>query len=703
MKSLIWKELREMGLWAAIIAVGLALAQGFALYMTLGVHGQDYTYNVSNEIDTIYGYFKLWMQVGAPIAGFVLGLLQIVPEQRRDQWAFLMHRPVTPRTIFFAKATAGIFLYVCATGLPLAGFSIWLSVPGNFPGPFDASLTLPDVAAILAGIPFYFAAMLVALRPARWWGSKILPVACAVTCTLFTVVAIEFIYAVMVVIAYIAAMLVAACGSFVSSGEYEGQLVWQRFCLGLTLLVGATATVVAAGAVVNGIASSFKPVVYTMSPSFALDKQDRLMQVEMSRYDGVKRVFDAEGRPAPGASTKSDDYDYGSGPSMTIGRSEYYPSDYGSYENHYSVVTDYSGDNHRYDIYDTRNRVIDAFSNIDHRLVGYIGIRGAVSPTILSAGPFPERALAPMIGEVDQVKTLMLFPSAVYALDDHEQSVSLFATPPRGSVFTGASIVRSTSGLEAVDNYVIALSGKTVSVYSAGGSTVATFPYIEPSTDYSSATVWMRPNPIRLFMLYESGYGASVEYYRQHPWRFVTVVPPGNVVADTPAYPMNVYSGGQQSGAAGMAGMIVMPAAVFAFFFAFSAVLAAIRTSGWQSIGVEIHDPNFGWILMWIAIGAAISALVVLALSRRYGWSNREKARWVIGGALLSWPGILMLLAMVPFPQRIDCPSCGKRRMVARTTCEHCGAAMPEPERDGTEIFESVESLELEEAPVASR
>ena len=41
-------------------------------------------------------------------------------------------------------------------------------------------------------------------------------------------------------------------------------------------------------------------------------------------------------------------------------------------------------------------------------------------------------------------------------------------------------------------------------------------------------------------------------------------------------------------------------------------------------------------------------------------------------------------------PAREPCAVCGKKRVVTRELCEHCGAPFGAPALDGTEIFEPV-------------
>ncbi len=82
--------------------------------------------------------FLMATSFGNAIVGLLLGFVQILPEQRRDQWAALLHRPVSRAVIFRGKAVAGLLLYAIATVPPFL-LCFWLAAtPGHFVAPFRA-------------------------------------------------------------------------------------------------------------------------------------------------------------------------------------------------------------------------------------------------------------------------------------------------------------------------------------------------------------------------------------------------------------------------------------------------------------------------------------------------------------------------------------------------------------------------------------
>ena len=84
-----------------------------------------------------------------------------------------------------------------------------------------------------------------------------------------------------------------------------------------------------------------------------------------------------------------------------------------------------------------------------------------------------------------------------------------------------------------------------------------------------------------------------------------------------------------------------------------------------------------------------IAAALSWPITRRLGDNRRGQIAWAFGIFWLGWYGVLLLLALRPWPARIPCPNCNRLRVVDRESCEHCGAVWARPLRDGTEIFDT--------------
>ncbi len=164
MTAILWKELRENIRWASLGALLLAAILLYALYdLDQGWGGFDPYSNTG--ITLAKKKFLTATTFGFAAVGFLLGLIQILPELNPDRWAGLLHRPAHRGTIFAGKALAGLLLYLLATAAPLGLCILLVAIPGNFPSPFVPAMIQPSVADLLGGIPYYFAALAIALLP----------------------------------------------------------------------------------------------------------------------------------------------------------------------------------------------------------------------------------------------------------------------------------------------------------------------------------------------------------------------------------------------------------------------------------------------------------------------------------------------------------------------------------------------------------
>ncbi len=100
--------------------------------------------------------------------------------------------------------------------------------------------------------------------------------------------------------------------------------------------------------------------------------------------------------------------------------------------------------------------------------------------------------------------------------------------------------------------------------------------------------------------------------------------------------------------------------------------------------------PVWHLFLAMSLLSVLISAALMALLSRRGGDTRRVQLFWAVAGGhgAAIEGGVLMLLALRPWPVRVPCPNCGRPRAVDRDECPHCGAGFPRPAKDGTEIFD---------------
>ncbi len=107
MKSLIWKELRQLAPWAGLMLLA-------TVSIMIAVMAQSDPYRPANIP------FEAWIvSVFCSIAvANLIGFLQSALEVRRDQWAFLLHRGLSASQVFLAKTAAGLLVYALVIGTP---------------------------------------------------------------------------------------------------------------------------------------------------------------------------------------------------------------------------------------------------------------------------------------------------------------------------------------------------------------------------------------------------------------------------------------------------------------------------------------------------------------------------------------------------------------------------------------------------------
>ncbi len=138
----------------------------------------------------------------------MLALKQSAWEFDRNPSLFLLHRPIERWRLVGTKLLVGLVLLWTMCALPVVVLGLWAVVPGNQAAPFFWSMTLESWRAIFSVSIVYLGAFLSGVRPARWFGTRLLPVIGAIAVALliqilpvwwllgvFAVVAIDLVLA----------------------------------------------------------------------------------------------------------------------------------------------------------------------------------------------------------------------------------------------------------------------------------------------------------------------------------------------------------------------------------------------------------------------------------------------------------------------------------------------------------------------------
>lgn len=162
-KPLFFKELRETLRWTPI---GMIVV-GFLCWQS--------TPTSFNLYGSLAAQFVRFAGVGVALVALAIGLLQSLGDSRTDARGFLLHRPISLRSIFTTKLLAGFVAYWICLAPPLIVTAIRLAILGPDRVPVSPLDLLPLVLSCLVIFLLHPAAMWTVYRTARWLGTRTLP------------------------------------------------------------------------------------------------------------------------------------------------------------------------------------------------------------------------------------------------------------------------------------------------------------------------------------------------------------------------------------------------------------------------------------------------------------------------------------------------------------------------------------------------
>jgi hypothetical protein len=685
MRSLLWKEFHENLKWAALPALLILVP-----VVLLG-GPQEPMFGTG-------GAFLLFLIAAG--FGAALGFVQFFFEARGDHRSLLLHRPLSPSRIFLGKALAGAGLYLLALGLPFAALEVWMAIPGHMAAPYDWRTSLPWLADILAGLVYYFAGALTALRQARWYGSRCLGLAAAALCTLLVWTVPEFWQALLVIVALGTLAGVAAWGSFLAGGAYAAQPRLARAALAVTLLLGLS-LVGFLGKLVIGQCYHAGRVAY----EYRLDRQGRVLLLPWKEGVGpTEPLTDLEGRVPDDLRGRRVDRNLIDEIEAPLAAGAGWPM-HRSYRNPGRFYVEYENDTkpgrEEWFYVPAQGRLL-GYDAEYHQFLGSFGPDG-----FAPAGQPPGERFQ---GELRYATRLwqaiptsyLTFAGGVYVVDFSRRTVRALFTAPQGEMVLLASRWRDRREKESL---AVVSTDRSVHVLTAAGVPVVSVPKAFDPASFRLRNVGRLEAPQRFVFWYgppnflgPDGYGITpshvLEYDASGRELARRLVPPAPEV--------------EPSSAEALFGLVMPPAEVTTLVGTSRYLRREARSKGAtdQSVLLELLEEWIGYFIpaaVWrtatgsglflgycalTLLSSAGCALVCFLLARRYAFSRARRVGWALCGLLFGWVGLALMLALQEWPARVRCPSCGRQRLVDSERCEHCGAAHAPPAPDGTEIFE---------------
>jgi hypothetical protein len=672
MKTLLRKELRENLKPAALgLMVFTVLVVGSWRYYT------GMMQDAAQGMRSASGYSHRLQPLTTPLTlaeavllcavfGTLLGWIQIRREQHRDLWAFLVHRPTDRTTIYLGKVMAGLAVYLTVVGLPLSCYIVWAAIPGRVAAPFQWEMIWPFFTAFLAGVAFYFAGMLTALREVRWYGSRAWGLGMALFVGLMGMQATWPLWQILVfMLAGITILAAAAWGAFLSHGQYQGQSIITRMALAGSLVPGAiTLVFIVAAGLISALPFSSKSGRWS---TYVLG-QDGIIYQETRGGNQPSEVADLNGKqlvnPQTGHGVQPSEFS--SAPWVTwidVDRGSRRPKD--DYPR--TWFNFWREDQGTLWFYWTRYGRMVGYDIPTRRFIGSFGPKGFTADVLEGGDRFDTPTQ--YYNFPDSPLTIAT-PTTLYKVDiRNRQARPVFTADADDSILTRTDI--NAYGREWDKNTVVATKHYLI-LFKPDGTTAWKVPYEPP---------YPESNRILIFFLENSGefvlwFDPSTVANRRAGWALsthVVWVEPARGVVKTVNLPNLALTGGP--GITEKLLALLLPAPFWPVFY-------------WQ------ENRDWSWVIPWkmVYISLAGAAIICIPLGwwlgRRYNFTFAQQLGWAVFHLIFNLPGLLTFLGVQEWPARVPCPQCHKLRVIDREHCEHCDAEFAPPEKNGTEIFE---------------
>lgn len=318
------------------------------------------------------------------------------------------------------------------------------------------------------------------------------------------------------------------------------------------------------------------------------------------------------------------------------------------------------------------------------RVFGYLGPSGFSPLSQPDAPRFSVPYPAPTY-EYGYQPVLLRYPKAIYLLDTTDAPIptltTLYTAHTPGEI-KGICQMRITTNAQTrrptlISLAMVATTGQFL-VYTSGGQRQFVLSREHDLARYSNIDLSMTPDGQKFFFWYKPSDKAQKAAGGSLPEYMMETNAIGTVTHRYTLPPLPVTPEPPQDTKPGVLGLLAPPLLTLTFY----------GISHREISRDTLHLPLFYLSSVLSLLSGIISAGLMALISRRGGDTRRAQIIWAVVGLPPGLFGVLMLLALHPWPVRVPCPNCGRPRAVDRDKCPHCGAGFPRPARDGTEIFD---------------
>jgi hypothetical protein len=664
MMTVFFKELRENLKWAAVICGVLLMFVVHEIRDT----GPGFLFDFPNK-------HTLFI---APLAGLLLGVVQMLFETKPDNWGFVVHRPVSRRKIFIAKCAAGLLLLYVSLLLPCIVAWTWAARAGNLAIPFQARMTLPMLGDVLNGGCYYFVGMLLTLRRARWLGSRLLPLGLALASSAAITILVQAFWQVLLIIGVVQAIgATAAWGIFAASGENPPAIA-SRIALGVMIYPGALGVIIA----LIGFTEAFS--VGMRWQYYQIDRAGNVVLVTQTIERGERgwSFTDPAGNPLPQYGGL--DLDDPANASQFVKFSthlidprtipwpltvQFAAMGYRSPTPGIVALRSAAPSGAKLPfaaLYDAPQRIIDLYDPVSHAQIGTVGPAGFAPAHVEPAQRFSEHPINLFLQGGTHTLT---FASQVYWLRLDQRRVQPIFTALAGDpIFAAGEVGPNTNPL------AIVATCKSLHLLRPDGTLIfsAAMP-LDPARYYFDAA--LLPNDHLVLQAYPIPGGAR-------EGRHIMEFSPTGALVRTAQPPLLTDPRSPKKYETMMFGAVYPLAA------------RPLLASWILDDLIDIRSEDFPRLFegfMWAS--AILCAGFALLIGRRCGLGMGRTIGWSLASLLLGPAAVAVMLSINDWAARETCAACGRKRLAARHECIACGAAHPAAALDGREIFEPADAL----------
>ena len=650
----------------------------------------------------------------ASLIAIALGLLQSLPDTRNDSRGYLMHRPIKPSRIFWAKIAAGYVTYVITLAVPVIVAMVYLQSKGIERLPTNALQVIPFLLYSCAAFIFHPTALWIVSRDARWVGTRLLPAVGAIAFAYVISMYFQFngidsllTLATLIVMycAFTCVTFLSARHAFVHQSQLPARSSFNWFSL--PCMIG----LVVSGAVLYGVVFGFvassipQPPKDYVSYQLSLDDQGQWHQLMKRRskfnWNDIQlltRDVDGKGEfenvnkdwvPAQSA--------------MLTNFSTNAPYQLEQF-NKLTTVDSKMAASKEITLVSHRDRLL--LYDTSERLISIATPTGTTNAWEDSKGRFAGLKIHNWQSFNDE--SYNFWGASNPLLADDNGLYQLIANECRIERLTsngGADLVTLLLGEEDSSAAIWTLTGNKLTQYEIE---------FEPSVEgfvvdwnYVKTEKKLFLPPIKKVLAPQSW---QVEPLDRNESLGVARTPDGQhaIIRTNSSTSVSDYAMLKENGGVEQIGTTQLPQPQASSAFSDATIAMSMPPA---LIGSMLVIFSLLYSMPWAgSAGIIISTLChgVLAvaatwwLSGRYQLSKRERTTWAITGLLLGFSTLIGMVSICRRPLKAECPRCSEDRRVDLDSCEHCGKLWDPPEQEGIEIFEHDRSLSQLETPSMS-